>query len=153
MKKNKNNGMLFWALQKKVLIPSMNFANHSKSKNMSVGKVCIKCFELACMAILSPETVSIWFYVNVPLWICKYRLFQLQISPRRLKFWPKTHPKCIKNAHRGNHKSKKFSGGDTPSRIVPTTRAFGTHFDFHRTTFKYLVTDGPTNMKQNFAES
>ena len=30
-----------------------------KSKNMSVGKVCIKRFEFACMAILSPETVSI----------------------------------------------------------------------------------------------
>ena len=31
----------------------------SKSKNMSDGKVCIKRFKFACMAILSPETVSI----------------------------------------------------------------------------------------------
>ena len=45
----------FSALQK----PLMYFANCSKSKNMSVGKVCIKRFEFACMAILSPETVSI----------------------------------------------------------------------------------------------
>ena len=34
----------FSALQKKVLIPSMYFANYSKSQNMSVGKVCIKRF-------------------------------------------------------------------------------------------------------------
>ena len=33
----------------------------SKSKNMSVGKVCIKHFEFAYMTILSPETVSIVF--------------------------------------------------------------------------------------------
>ena len=37
----------------------MYYANYFKSKNMSVGKVCIKRFELACMAILGPETVSI----------------------------------------------------------------------------------------------
>ena len=49
----------FSALQKKVLIPSMYFANYSKSKNISVGKVCIKRFEFACMTILSPETVAI----------------------------------------------------------------------------------------------
>ena len=49
----------FSALQKKVLIPSVYFANYSKSKNMSVGKVCIKRFEFAFMTILSPETVSI----------------------------------------------------------------------------------------------
>ena len=49
----------FSALQKRVLIPSMYFANYSKSKNMSVGKVCIKRIKFAWMAILSPETVSI----------------------------------------------------------------------------------------------
>ena len=49
----------FPALQKRVLIPSMYFANYSKSKNMSVGKVCIKRFKFAWMAILCPETVSI----------------------------------------------------------------------------------------------
>ena len=48
----------FSALQKKVLIPSKYFANYSKSKNMSVGKVCIKRFEFACKTILSPESVS-----------------------------------------------------------------------------------------------
>ena len=37
----------------------MYLANHYESKNMSVGKVCIKRFEFACMTILSPETVSI----------------------------------------------------------------------------------------------
>ena len=37
----------------------MYFANYYKSKNMSVGKVFIKRFEFACMAILGPETVSI----------------------------------------------------------------------------------------------
>ena len=57
----------FWAPQKKVLIPSMYFSNYSKSKNMSVGKICIKLFEFACMTVLSPETVSI-VYVDVPLW-------------------------------------------------------------------------------------
>ena len=37
----------------------MYLANHYESKNMSVGKECIKRFEFACMTILSPETVSI----------------------------------------------------------------------------------------------
>ena len=47
----------FSALQKEVLLPSMYLTNYSK--NMSVGKVCIKRFEFACMTILSSETVSI----------------------------------------------------------------------------------------------
>ena len=34
------------------LIPSMYFANYSKPKNLSVGKVCMKRFEFACMTIL-----------------------------------------------------------------------------------------------------
>ena len=38
---------------------------------------------------------------------------------KRLKFWPKTHPKCIINAHRGTNKSK-FSRGETPR--TPLTR-------------------------------
>ena len=37
----------------------MYLANHYESKNMSVGNVCIKRFEFACMTILSPKTVSI----------------------------------------------------------------------------------------------
>ena len=49
----------FSALQKKVLNPSMYLASYSKAKIMSVGKMCIKRFEFACMAILSPATVSI----------------------------------------------------------------------------------------------
>ena len=51
----KNNSCMFFfsALHKKVLIPSMKFANYSKSKNLSVGKVCIKRFEFACMTILN----------------------------------------------------------------------------------------------------
>ena len=48
----------FLALQKKVLIYSIYFANYSKSKNMSVGKVCIKHFEFACMDILRPEIID-----------------------------------------------------------------------------------------------
>ena len=50
--------LFFSALQKKVLIPSMYFADYSKSKNLSVGKVCMKRFKFACMTILSPETVD-----------------------------------------------------------------------------------------------
>ena len=54
------------ALQKKVLIPSMYFANYSKSNNMSVDKVCIiKHFEFACMTILSPDTLSICFIIDM----------------------------------------------------------------------------------------
>ena len=37
----------------------MYSANFSKSKNISVGTVCIKRFKFACMTILSPETVSL----------------------------------------------------------------------------------------------
>ena len=58
MKKKQQRHIFFSALQKKTLIPSLYFA-YSKSKNMSVGKVCMKRFEFACMAILSPETASI----------------------------------------------------------------------------------------------
>ena len=54
---------------------------------MSVGKVCIKRFEFTCMTILSPETVSI------------RSIMDMQVPPNQ----PKMPPKCIKNAHRGNH--------------------------------------------------
>ena len=37
-----------------------------------------------------------------------FRLFK--ISQSRLELWQKTHPKYIKNVHRGNHKSNIFSG-------------------------------------------
>ena len=76
--------VFFSALQKKVLIPSMYFANYSKSKNLSVGKVCMKRFEFACMTILSPETVSIVLCQCSIMDSCKCCLFQ--ISLRRLKF-------------------------------------------------------------------
>ena len=79
---------------------------------MSVGTVCIKHFKFACMTILSPETVSLVLFQSGPLRICKCRLFQ--ISPRMLKFWPKMH----KNANRGNHISKIFSGEIPPNPLT-----------------------------------
>ena len=59
--------------QKKVLIYSMHSANYSKSKNMSVGTVCIKRFKFACMTILSPETVS--------LVLCQWSIADMQVPP------------------------------------------------------------------------
>ena len=50
-------------------------ANYSKSKNLSVGKVCMKRFECACMAILSPETVSIVLCECSIMDSCKCGLF------------------------------------------------------------------------------
>ena len=71
--KNQQRHVFFSALQKKVLIPSMCFANYSKSKNISVGKVCIKRFEFAYMPILSPETVSIV--------LCQCSIIEMQVPP------------------------------------------------------------------------
>ena len=59
--------------QKKVLNPSLYFANCSKSKNMSVGTVCIKRFKFVCMTILSPETVSIV--------LCQCSVMDMQVLP------------------------------------------------------------------------
>ena len=74
MKKQQNNrGMFFLGATEEVLIPSMYFANNSKLKNMSVGKVCIQCFEFACMTILSPETVSIV--------LCQCSIMDMQVPP------------------------------------------------------------------------
>ena len=56
MNEKKTAACFFSALRKKVLIPLMYFANYSKSKSISVGIVCIKRFEFACVTILSPET-------------------------------------------------------------------------------------------------
>ena len=50
--KKNNNG-------RKSFNPSMYSANYSKSKNMSVGTVCIKRSKFTCMTILCPETVSL----------------------------------------------------------------------------------------------
>ena len=71
---------------------------------------------------------------------------------KRLKFWPKTHPKCIKIALRGTHQSK-FSRGRSPepplregaylSRTLPgLPRSCLCHsLDvFRRTTFKCVAT-------------
>ena len=72
MKKQKRH-VFFLVLQKNVLIPSMYFANFSKLKNMSVGKVCIKSFEFACITILSPETVLIV--------LCQCSIMDVQVPP------------------------------------------------------------------------
>ena len=102
----------FSALEKKVLIASMYFViNYSKSKNFSVDKVCLNRFEFACMTILSPETVSIV--------LCQCSIMDMQVpavlnQPKTAEILAKTHKKCIKNAHRGNHKLKKFSGEIPP---------------------------------------
>ena len=56
MNEKKNSGMFFLGATEESLIPLMYFANYSKSKNMSVGIVCIERFEFACVTILSPET-------------------------------------------------------------------------------------------------
>ena len=79
-KKKKNSGIFFFsALHKKVLIPSMYFDNYSKSKNLSVGKVCMKRFEFACMTIISPETVSIVLCQCSIMDSCKCHLFQISL--------------------------------------------------------------------------
>ena len=94
----------------------MYFANYSKTKNMSMsaGKVCIKRFEFACMAILSPETNCIDSYM--PMFNYGYASAACSISAQK---GLNTDLKCIKNAHRGNHKVKIFSG-ETPR--TPLTR-------------------------------
>ena len=86
MKKQQRH-VFFWALQKKVLINSMNFAK-SKSKNISVGKVCIKRFEFAYMTILSPETVSIVFSIFLYILshalagiLCQCSIIDMQVPP------------------------------------------------------------------------
>ena len=64
-------------------------------------------------------------YVNSSnIYIILAKISQL----KRLKFWPKTHPKCIINAHRGTNKLKFSRGrspkpplreGKSPSRTLP----------------------------------
>ena len=105
--------------QKKVLIPSMYFANYSKSKNMSVGTVCIKRFKFACMTLLSPETVSIvlcqCFVMDMQVPLC-------QISPRLLKFTPKMHPKSPEPPLREGRHPLSCS----PPPLVPSALALNT---------------------------
>ena len=72
-----------------VKIPSIYFSNYSKSKNMSVGKLCIKLFDFECKNILNPETVS-----KVPRLCCCY-VMDIQVppvpnQPKTFQFSPRT---------------------------------------------------------------
>ena len=121
----------FSALQKKVLINSIYFANYSKSNNISVGKVCIKRFEFAYLTILSPETVSIVFsfflYIlphDLAGILCQCSIKDMQVplvrgraAQRWLKFWPKTHLKYIKT-HIEATINQKFSRGRSPDPLT-----------------------------------
>ena len=89
----------------------MYFANYSKSKKMSVGKVCIKRFEFACMTILSPETVSIV--------LCQCSIImEMQVLP--VPNQPKTAEILAKNASKMQIKThieatiNLFSRGRSP---------------------------------------
>ena len=77
----------------------MYFANHSKSKNMSVGKVCIKRFEFACMTILSPETVSIV--------LCHCSIIEMRVLP--VPNQPKTAEILAQNALKTHIEPKRQS--------------------------------------------
>ena len=70
-------------------------------------------------------------------------------QPKTAEIPAKTHPKCIKNTHGGNHKLKNFSGeiprtpltrGGIPPLALSPTRAFGTCSDLRRTPNKYVAT-------------
>ena len=108
MKTTTTGACFFLGTTEESFNPLNVFANHSKSKNLLVVKVCMKRFEFACMTNLSPETVSIVLCQCSIMDSCKCRLFQ--ISLRRLKFRPKRIQNALKNAHRGQFKLKKISG-------------------------------------------
>ena len=93
----------------KVLIPSMYSANYSKSKNMSVGTVCIKRFKFACMTFLSPETVS--------LVLCQCSITDMQVPS--VPNQPKNAEILAQNALK-IQMSKIFSGETPPPN--PLTR-------------------------------
>ena len=93
--------------QNKALIPSMYFANYSKSKNMSVGTVCIKRFKFACMTIISPETASIV--------LCQCSVIDMQVPP--VPNQPKTVEILAQNASKMQIEAtiyQKFSRGRSP---------------------------------------
>ena len=109
----------------KVLIPSMYSANYCKSKNMSVGTVCIKRFKFVCMTILSPETVS--------LVLCQWSIADMQVPPV-----PNQHKNAEilaqnalkmqieatiyqKFSREKSPVSSYYQSGDTPSRALPST--------------------------------
>ena len=86
----------------------MYFANYSKSKHMSVGKVCIKRFEFACMTILSPETV--------PIVLCQCSIMDMQVPP--VPKQPKTAEILAQNALKTHIEAtinQKFSRGRSPN--------------------------------------
>ena len=108
--------------QKKVLIPSMYSANYSKSKNMSVGTVCIKRFKFAGMTILSPETVS--------LVLRQCSITDMQVPP--VPNQPKNAENLAQNAlkmqieatiyqkfSRERSPESSYQSGDTPSCALP----------------------------------
>ena len=119
--------------QKKSLIPSMYFANYSKSKNMSVGTVCIKLFKFACMTILSPETVSIV--------LCQCSVMYMQVPP--VPNQPKTAEIQTQNVSkmqieatiyqkfsRGRSPNPPYERGDTHSRALPLHSCPKCHCNF-----------------------
>ena len=112
--------------QKKVLITSMYSANYStcKSKNMSVGTVCIKRFKFACMTILSPETVS--------LVLCQWYIADMQVPP--VPNQPKNAEILAPNALKMQIEAtiyqkfcperspeSSYQSGDIPYRLSPST--------------------------------
>ena len=130
----------------------------SKSKNISVGKVCIKRFKF-------PETVSIFFsfFLNILPHtlagiLCQCPLFDYRYASatcskaaqRRLKFWPKTHLKCIKT-HIEATINQKFSRRRSPDHLtrggIPPLVLSPYHTDFRRTFFKYVATGLPQQRK------
>ena len=125
MKKKKKNG-------RKSFNPSMYSANYSKSKNMSVGTVCIKRSKFACMTILCPETVS--------LVLCQCSITDMQVPP--VPNQPKNAEILAQNAlkmqieetiyHFSRERSPEFSyhSGDTPSRALPLHWYYQCHCNF-----------------------
>ena len=61
--------------RRKFKSPQSVFSNCSKSKNMSVGKLCIKLVDFKCKNILNPETVS-----KVPHQCC-CSIMDIQVPP------------------------------------------------------------------------
>ena len=66
--------------------------------------------------------------------------------PKTAEIPAKRIQNVLKNAHRGNHKLKNFSGEvppyerGMPPLVLSPTHAFGTRSNFRRTTFKYVAT-------------
>ena len=111
MKEKKNSCMFCLSATEERFHPLNVFANYSKSKNMSVGKVCIKRFESACMTFLSPETVSIV--------LCQCSIMDIQVPsvPNQPKTAEISGPKRTQNALKTHIEatiSQNFSRGSSP---------------------------------------